>query len=266
MTGLHHTGRRRIKRALNMSGGKIERDAEGREGSTSLALTRAQWAIAVPLVYAAVALTVLEYFARPDFYARYFPVASRELFGLYPHLWWAGCTITLFLLVPAAIVKFGFRKPLREYGLNLQIRRRHLGLYLLMFAAVLPLVFVAAARPEFQATYPFYRGAFQAGIGAIALWELAYLSQFVALEFFFRGFLVLGLSRLLGRAAIWVAVVPYCMIHFHKPPLEAFAAIVAGLVLGEVAWRTRSILGGVIVHVGVAASMEWLALAAAGRI
>lgn len=245
-----------------MAGGRDEGSAADGVG---IALDRTQLPVAIPLVYASFALTALEYFARPDFFVSLFPFASHAQFGLYPHLWWAGCTITLFLLVPAAIVAFGFRRPLREVGFNLQIRRRHLGLYLLMFAAVLPLVFVAAARPEFQVTYPFYRGAFHAGLGAIALWELAYLSQFVALEFFFRGFLVLGLSRPLGRAAIWVAAVPYCMIHFHKPPLEAFAAIVAGLVLGEVAWRTRSILGGVIVHVGVAATMEWLALGAAAR-
>lgn len=92
------------------------------------------------------------------------------------------------------------------------------------------------------------------------MWEIAYLTQFFALEFFFRGFLVLGLGRVIGRASIWLAMIPYCMIHYHKPPLEAFAAIVAGVVLGEVAYRTRSIAGGVIVHVGVAATMELLAL------
>lgn len=245
-----------------MAGDGDQRGTPGEAEVAAILPDRAQWTTALPLLYAAPALAALEYFGRPEFFAGLFPSASRAQFGLYPHLWWAGCTITLFLLVPAAMVAFGFRQPLREYGLNLQVRRRHLGLYLFMFAAVLPLVFVAAARPEFQAIYPFYRGAFQAGVGAVVLWELAYLAQFVALEFFFRGFLVLGLARSLGRAAIWVAVVPYCMIHFHKPPLEAFAAIVAGLVLGEVAWRTRSILGGVIVHIGVAATMEWLALSA----
>ena len=50
------------------------------------------------------------------------------------------------------------------------------------------------------------------------------------------------------------------MIHYHKPLPEALAAIVAGLVLGEVAQRTRSIAGGVIVHIGVALTMDLLAL------
>jgi len=108
--------------------------------------------------------------------------------------------------------------------------------------------------------YPFYRGAYRASIQEIFIWETAYLAQFVALEFFFRGFLVLGLERSMGRLAVWVAAIPYCMIHYHKPPLEAFAAIAAGIILGELAQRTRTIMGGAIIHMGVALSMDMLAL------
>ena len=50
------------------------------------------------------------------------------------------------------------------------------------------------------------------------------------------------------------------MIHYHKPLPEALAAIVAGVILGEVAQRTRSITGGVVVHTGVALTMDMLAL------
>ncbi len=216
--------------------------------------------VIVASVYAAVALTFLEYFAKPGFFAQHFPGTVRAHSGLYPHLWWAFWTITLFLVVPAILVRAVFRERLRNFGLTLAIKPQHWWLYLGMFAAVFPIVLYAASRSDFQAVYPFYRGAFQAPAGAILLWEAAYLTQFFALEFFFRGFLVLGLGRVIGRASIWLAMVPYCMIHYHKPPLEAFAAIVAGVVLGEVAYRTRSIAGGVIVHIGVAATMEVLAL------
>lgn len=211
-------------------------------------------------VYAAFALTFIEYFGTPTFFAQYFPLAATTYFGLYPHLWWALCTIALFLVVPAVLVRSLFRHRLRDYGLNLAIKRKHWWLYLGMFAAVFPIVLLAARRPDFQAIYPFYRGAFQATAAAILAWEIAYLMQFFALEFFFRGFLVLGLGRVIGRASIFVAMVPYCMIHYHKPPAEAFAAIVAGVILGEVSYRTRSIAGGVIVHIGVAVTMEMLAL------
>jgi membrane protease YdiL (CAAX protease family) len=216
--------------------------------------------VIVASLYTAIALTFLEYFGRPTFFARVFPLETAAHSGLYPHLWWAAWTIGLFLVVPAVLVLVVFRDRLRDYGLTLAIKRRYWWLYLGMFAAVFPLVLYAASRPDFQAVYPFYRGAHQATVGAIVAWEIAYLTQFFALEFFFRGFLVLGLGRVIGRASIWLAMVPYCMIHYHKPPLEAFAAIVAGVVLGEVAYRTRSIAGGVIVHVGVAATMELLAL------
>lgn len=218
--------------------------------------------VIVASLYTAVALTSLEYFGRPTFFARNFPLEAAGHFGLYPHLWWALWTIGLFLLVPAIFVLTVFRGRLRDYGLTLAIKRQYWWLYLGMFAAVFPLVLYAASRPDFQTVYPFYRGAYQATAGAILAWEIAYLTQFFALEFFFRGFLVLGLGRTIGRASIWLAMIPYCMIHYHKPPLEAFAAIVAGIVLGEVAYRTRSIAGGVIVHIGVAATMEFLALKA----
>jgi len=55
-------------------------------------------------------------------------------------------------------------------------------------------------------------------------------------------------------------VVPYCMIHYHKHLPEALAANISGLILGEVAQRTGSIVGGVVVHIGVALTMELLAL------
>jgi membrane protease YdiL (CAAX protease family) len=100
----------------------------------------------------------------------------------------------------------------------------------------------------------------------LLVWESLYAGQFVALEFFFRGFLVGGLSRSIGIFSIPVAVIPYMMIHFTKPWPEALASIVAGLVLGTLAWRTKSIWGGVCIHCAVAVSMDLLALSHKGQL
>jgi membrane protease YdiL (CAAX protease family) len=54
--------------------------------------------------------------------------------------------------------------------------------------------------------------------------------------------------------------VPYCMIHFGKPYLEASGAIIAGVVLGSLSMRTKSIYAGFLVHVTVALTMDLLAL------
>jgi membrane protease YdiL (CAAX protease family) len=50
------------------------------------------------------------------------------------------------------------------------------------------------------------------------------------------------------------------MIHYGKPYLEAHGAIVAGVVLGSLAMRTKSIYAGFLVHITVAFSMDFLAL------
>jgi membrane protease YdiL (CAAX protease family) len=65
-------------------------------------------------------------------------------------------------------------------------------------------------------------------------------------------------------AAIAVMIVPYCMIHYHKPLPEALGAIVGGVVLGWLALRTRSLWGGWLLHVAVALSMDVLALVRGG--
>jgi len=216
--------------------------------------------VAFMLIYAAVVLTLLEYTFRPEFFVRNFPDASTAYAGLLPHMWWAIGSIALYLPVPMLIIRFGFGHRLRDYGWCVHLPGRYWLLYGVMLLAVLPLVFYAASQPAFRAVYPFYRGALTAPTAAVLTWEAIYLTQFLALEFFFRGFLAIGMGQRIGRLAVWVATVPYCMIHYHKPLPEALAAIVAGLVLGEVAQRTRSIAGGVIVHIGVALTMDLLAL------
>ena len=89
---------------------------------------------------------------------------------------------------------------------------------------------------------------------------MLYATQFLSLEFFFRGFMVHGLRRRIGSAAIPVMMVPYCMIHFEKPLPETLAAIIAGLVLGFMSLRTRSIILGAAIHVSVALSMDFTSL------
>ena len=91
-------------------------------------------------------------------------------------------------------------------------------------------------------------------------WEAMYFAQFFGLEMFFRGFWLGALRRSFGSGAIFAMAVPYCMIHFGKPFLEANGAIVAGIALGSLSMRTKSIYQGFLVHITVAALMDWLSL------
>ncbi len=72
------------------------------------------------------------------------------------------------------------------------------------------------------------------------------------------------LKRSLGSYSILAMMVPYCMIHYGKPYLEANAAIVAGVVLGTLSLRTGSIWCGALIHITVAVSMDLASLHQSG--
>ncbi len=186
--------------------------------------------------------------------------AVREAGGLGALAWWAGGAIFCFFVAPALLVRLAFRERLADYGLKWRGAFAGGWAYVGMFAVMAPLVAIVSRQDEFQRTYPFYRPPDGALGVAFWCWEGMYALQFVALEFFFRGFLVHGLKHRFGAYSILVMTLPYCMLHFMKPMPEALGSIVAGLVLGFMSLRTRSVALGAAIHVAVAVSMDLLSL------
>lgn len=132
--------------------------------------------------------------------------------------------------------------------------------YLIMLLLMIPLVAWASTRPDFLHTYPklkmiYFLGDTRTSLHNL-LFELAYGLDFVSIEFFFRGFLVLGFLRYAGTQAILPMAVFYCSIHFGKPLMECISSFFGGIILGVVVYRTRSIAGGLLVHLGIAWMME----------
>jgi len=134
--------------------------------------------------------------------------------------------------------------------------------YLLMLLFMAPLISLAATQPDFQAVYP--KLSMVAPNGALPdipawqalLFELSYGSDFLTIELFFRGFLILGFAHWLGKDAILPVAIFYCSIHFGKPVGECISSYFGGLLLGIVVYNTRSIWGGLVVHLGIAWMME----------
>ena len=123
---------------------------------------------------------------------------------------------------------------------------------------MVPLLLVVSRQPDFVRYYPLYKLAGRSWLDFL-VWEALYIAQFITLEIFFRGWWIRA-TRVFGVGAIWSMVVPYCMIHFGKPYLEACSAMVAGVVLGSLSMRTRSIYAGFLVHGTVAILMDILSL------
>jgi len=175
-------------------------------------------------------------------------------------LFWAFGSVLCYILLPAALLKaMGLR--LRDHGVR-WLHQRDLGPYGVLLLGVAPLVAFAATQPSFVHAYPMYvPSAAEPLFGRFAVFECAYMLQFVAVEFFFRGFLLHGVKeRAGGLLAILFPLIPYVMVHLGKPPLEALAAVAAGLILGFLSLRSGSIAFGIVLHAAVALSMDLAAL------
>lgn len=134
--------------------------------------------------------------------------------------------------------------------------------YLLMLALMAPLIIFASTQSDFLSAYPRLKQvAFIAPYTEHPLWyqllyEISYGIDFVTIELFFRGFLVFAFVRYAGAAALLPMATFYCSIHFGKPLLECVSSFFGGLLLGIIASRTQSIMGGLVVHLGIAWMME----------
>ncbi len=225
------------------------------------------------LAITAVVLTMQEYYGGRQLYdqlirpwlveleqggSRWVKLAKYDEY--YGYLWWVTTRVVGYVLIPLPLWKLLFPKDsLLDMGFRLRGFFRHLWIYGLCLAVVLPAMLLVATQPDFGTYYPFYKHSSRSWFDFLA-WELIYFIQFLALETFFRGWIVGALRKSLGSAAIFAMAVPYCMIHYGKPYLEAHGAIVAGVVLGSLAMRTRSIYSGFLVHITVAFLMDLLAL------
>ena len=173
------------------------------------------------------------------------------------HAYWAIGHLIIYLAVPILIIRLVLKRSPADYGLKLRGAFSCWWVYAVMFAVMLPIIFAVSTRDDFQRTYPFYRLATNEPLWPrFLVWELLYAVQFIALEFFFRGFLLHGTKRRFGPYSIFVMTVPYTMIHFGKPFPETLAAIVAGIVLGFMSLKTRSIWLGAALHIAVAWTMD----------
>ena len=178
---------------------------------------------------------------------------------LYEYAWWTSVHFVSYVVLPVLCIRYFFKQRVRDFGWQLNQAPQHWRGYLLLLSPILVFVYLVSLGKDFVNHYPFYSLAGRSWADLLG-WEFLYLCQFVFLEFFFRGFIVNALRPAIGANAIWVMCVPYLMIHFPKLWLEATGAIFFGLFLGILALRSRSIWGGVMVHAGVAVSMDLAAL------
>jgi membrane protease YdiL (CAAX protease family) len=149
--------------------------------------------------------------------------------------------ITPFLLY------FVFRHKPKDFGISFGNPRLWLRDVVVFYLLFLIILVIAFKFTNLKNVYPLYRKSTQ-GLSYFLFFQLIQLWYMLGWEFFFRGFMLFGLERKFGRMAILVQAVPFAIVHFKKPQLEAYGSIFAGIFLGLMGLRARSFLPCFLLH------------------
>ncbi len=167
---------------------------------------------------------------------------------------WMAINFLVLFCVPALFIRFGLRRRLREFGLQMGNARMWVKWSLIFLLVMVFVILIAARLGSFQDYYSFHQWARQSAANFL-LFSAGWGLYFFAWEFFFRGFMLFGLARTLGKHAIYIQMMPFVMMHFNKPALESYSAIIAGIALGMLAYRSKSFFGCWLLHWLVAVAM-----------
>ncbi|MGL1888942.1 MAG: hypothetical protein OCD76_20685 [Reichenbachiella sp.] len=152
------------------------------------------------------------------------------------------------------------------YGLN--FKRFDFRPYAILILVVFVGIGLASFLGDLTKYYPRFTKsggamfAMQHGLDSwvtMLIYELVYGSTFIGVELFFRGFLVIGFARVLGGHAVLAMVGSYVFLHFGKPMSECISSAFGGYLIGILAYYSRHIWGGVVLHVALAWFMELFA-------
>jgi len=166
------------------------------------------------------------------------------------------------LLVAIPLWLFWWNQKSQDSFWGLTTRNFNWHPYALMLLVMVPLIAFASTQADFLHMYPKLKQvAFADNIAKHPWWykllyEISYGIDFLTIELFFRGFLIFAFVRYVGADAVLPMAVFYCSIHFGKPLFECISSFFGGMLLGIIAYRTQSILGGFMVHLGIAWMME----------
>lgn len=153
-------------------------------------------------------------------------------------------TLVWFLLFPAITNKWVFKETIKEMGLALP-ERKYWTLFLIAIALLIliPWITYFSQTPPFQG-YSLFNLSLPKFLLMMCLFPVYYMGE----EFFFRGFLFLGLWKRVGWHSFWITDIIFTLLHIGKPGLEILLCIPASIVFNALTLLTRSIYPAVLVH------------------
>ncbi|GIV14770.1 MAG: hypothetical protein KatS3mg022_0205 [Armatimonadota bacterium] len=225
------------------------------EVSESIGAAEKRWDTVLLVLCSGIIGTLYAYNSQPYSLASWLEPSAQRIYRSHEEYLLVNC---LMLLMPL-IVLVSTGGKLRPYNMGKGNRWGWLVAgccYLFM----LPLLWWASARPDFQYTYPLYRPA-RVALSALLYHELTYTFYLWCWEMFFRGVLTSICWRWLGWTGLALQSLAFALLHLGKPTPEVAGSFVAGMVLGGIAVRARSFVPGFVCHALVSVTMDIFVLA-----
>jgi membrane protease YdiL (CAAX protease family) len=149
-------------------------------------------------------------------------------------------------LIPLLVVLLVFRDRPSRYGIRVGDWHTGAVIAVLGCAVMTPVVAVLVLQPGFGA---YYAPQAAAPLDVVVTTAL----EVIPAEFFFRGFLLFALLRVIGPIAVVIATLPFAFAHLGKPEVETLSTLVGGMAYGWLDWRTGSVLWSGLAHTWILA-------------
>jgi len=168
-------------------------------------------------------------------------------------------------VLPLVLVSFMLEKEAPGRGYGLWVRKFDVKPYLILLLLAGIGISIGGFFEDIKEYYPRYlelggpEFARRRDIPQflnLVIYEIAYGIDFISVEMFFRGFLIYSFTRYFGPYVVFPMILTYCFLHFGKPMTEAISSLFGGYILGVISLNSKTIWGGVLIHVGIAWLME----------
>ncbi len=175
--------------------------------------------------------------------------------------WKIGAAAVLFGIIPCGIVKLIFKESLAEYGLQRGILPRVLFSASILVPIMITIGFLSGMNPLFTNVYPLNPAVYwvSQSINWYFIHAILYVFlYYLAFEFFFRGFLLHGLSDSCGIVnALLIQAAAAAFFHFGHPNSELWSSFMGSLLWGFIALRNRSIISCWLQHSSLGIALDW---------
>lgn len=216
---------------------------------------RRNWKPTILLLLPSFLVAIHRIFGSMEFSHQFFPQGSN----LHAAFYMFASSFFLMGILPLGIILFVFREDPKEYGLRVGDWKFGIFSLLVLFPLIAGILLYPASQiQEMRNFYPFDKGA---GVSTVAFLRLEIprgLLYYTSWEFFFRGFMLFGLRKIVGDwNAICIQTLPSTLWHIGMPTGEVFASIFGGILFGLLSIRTRSILWPFLLHFLIGVGMDF---------